>query len=211
MGLHEDICLVNEANAFAYDSSQWPWWRPTRKLAAYLRLVTNAFYRVKESLEAANENNKSADQMGVANRIEIEQRLAHMLVVHAEDKKNPPYIHSDGAYDIGLKSLRILAVEVSERIDQIVRFRDVLARNLLEQREEHERRLGELRDQIKVKDEALLAAAERIKGQAEALTNAARKQPWRRPCESIHEPYSGKCEHCQPPSEQDIAEMNAQH
>lgn len=224
MGLHEDIALVNEANAFAHDSKQWPWF-PSKKLAEYVRQLANAFYRLRDV------KIRDDDAEARSGQIEIEQRLAHILVRHCEDKKNPPYIHADGAYDIGLKSLRILAVEVSERIDQIVRFRDVLARNILEQREEYEKKLGDLRayvaeleknrgeirdelneakEMIRVKDAALLVAAERIKGQSEALTDAARKKPWRRACESIHPPYSGKCEHCLPPDPGELAREAAE-
>lgn len=34
-------------------------------------------------------------------------------------------------------------------------------------------------------------------------------RPWLRACSGIHSPYSGKCEHCQPPSVEDLAEMDA--
>lgn len=248
MGLHEDACLVNEAAAFAYDTSKWSWWWPQVKLAEYLRLVTGAFYRVKDAYEKL----ESAEKNAVPAMIEVEQKLAWIVCNYCEDKDNPPFVFADGAYDTRKTSIPALAEMVVDRIKRIVEFRRVLGAKLLEEREENERYKGQLREDlnkmhrclsekneeiaeltksrdnldrhltekvnqiadleklIRIKDEALLAAGERIKGQSEALTAAAGKaMPHRRPCELIHPPYSGKCEHCRPPSPQDLADMNA--
>lgn len=214
MGLHEDVLMVAEASAASGESS---WFIESTRTARFRQMLKNvclAFYRTKAMLDEAVNKGHSDDMAGRANRIEVEQRLAHMLVVYAEDKKNPPFNHNDGAYEIGARTFRSLAVELEARIGEIVRFRDVLARNLLEQREEYEKKLGDLRTHIADIEfscgnyrDKLAEAAEQIRVKDEALTNAARKQPWRRVCESIHEPYSGKCQHCQPPSPQDLAEM----
>lgn len=183
MGLLEDICLVNEANLAGHSPSWFIESAKAARLRRMLKDVCAAYYRLR-SIEAGQQPDK----------IEVEQRLAHILVQHCEDKANPPYTHSDGAYEIGLKSAKSLSAEVATRVEQIVRFRDVLARNLLEQRDEYERKLGgvrgdllkmhsalsdkndeilELTKLIRLKDEALLAAAERIKGQSEILSVAA--------------------------------------
>lgn len=224
MGTHEDMSLVYEAANFAHDPKQWPWF-PSKKLAELLKHVCAAYYRLRFS------GRQDEELTARSERIAIEQKLACILTKHCEDKSSPPYRMVDGAFDIGVKSAIRLAEEVEARIDEIVRFRAVMARKHLEDRDEYEQKLGhasslieeieksrrEIRDElteakeaIRAKDAALLAAAERISGQSEALTNAARKKPWRRACESIHEPYSGKCEHCMPPDHDDDDEGDTQ-
>lgn len=42
---------------------------------------------------------------------------------------------------------------------------------------------------------------------AQRAANASKGYPFRL-CHGIHSPYSGQCEHCQPPSPQDLAEMD---
>lgn len=178
MGLHEDKLAVNEAYAHAWECrNKILWLVSKRRLSTLLRQTCEAYFRLHEQNAEVAKAARSLDLGNRADVIEIEQRLARILVKHCEDKKNPPYVHADGACDIGLKTARMLTVEVGERIDQIVRFRDVLSRKLLEERDEYEKKLGELRDQIRIKDEALLAAADRIKGQAEALSAAAMNKP----------------------------------
>lgn len=203
--LNDDVILVNEA----FSEAHRPGWiieaTRTHRFRNLLKQVCEAYYRLNRQLASATKAASDLDHSNRSDEIEMRQRLAGILVRHCEDKDNPPYQHTDGAYATGLKSVRMLIVELGERVDEIVKFREVMARKMLEEREEHEKKLADLRDLIKLKDDALLAAAERIKGQSEALTAAAgRAVSYRRPCEYIHLPYSGQCEHCQPPSEQDL-------
>lgn len=190
MGLHEDVLLVAEAYVAANEPSWIIESTKTKRLRKMLANVCGAFHRAKATIDSlmAKDNADSADRIG------IKQILARVRSRHCDDKANPPYVCADGEYHTGAKSATDLAIEVEAMIDSIVRFRDVLCRKQLEEREDYERKLGELRLLICVKDEGILDATARIQKHLDDLAASTGQ-----PCGVCEDEKTRKCMTCGKP------------
>lgn len=144
MSLDQDKCMVNEARFLASERSfVFPFgvFSRVRRLESALKNVCSAFFSLEQAHKSASHIRLMIDN--------AKQVLAHVLCQHAEDKDNLPFAMDDDEYSVGI-DIDDLCEMVEKRVNEIVSFRDVLARKLRETREEMQREIDAQRDTIKL-------------------------------------------------------------